>query len=189
MGHHGGLRWVDSLDRKVRNRLPPAEKSGVDAWPLVPGLRDSAGDDRPRSRHRAPAGRDLLLVRRYAARSRVGRRSVSGEGRRGRCADRILAARLPQDSRRQPVQEGRLLRYWLRDHSSAGERDGGVAGASAAPTNSPCWSHTFWSHPRSPEFWKRSRIASRHSWDPGMCARSWAIASTSPSLRATGRRS
>ena len=82
VGDHGGLRRADALDREVRARLPAAEGNRAGARPGLPGLRDAAGDDRPRARHRAPARRDLLLVRRHAARARLRRRSVSGASRR-----------------------------------------------------------------------------------------------------------
>ena len=61
--------------------------------PGCPGLRDAARADRPRDRHRLAPRRDLLLVRRHAARPGLARRPAEGEGARRRRADRLLAAR------------------------------------------------------------------------------------------------
>ncbi len=62
--------------------LPQGSRTG--ARPGMPGMRDAARNDRPRARHRAPPGRDLLLLRRYAARARLARRSVSSRRPKGR---------------------------------------------------------------------------------------------------------
>ena len=81
-------------------------------------------------------GRDLLLVRRHAARARPVDGSAVGQGARRRRAHRLLAARRACRSRAtHPGSRGRVLRRRLRDHR-AGQRDGGVpGGATAASTN------------------------------------------------------
>ena len=54
--------------------LPQRHRAGARTG--LPGLRHAAGNDRQGARYCAPARRDLLLVRRHAARARFGWRSV-----------------------------------------------------------------------------------------------------------------
>ena len=82
LGSDGGLRRPDPLHRQVRARRPASARSRTRARPGLSGLRDLARDDRPGARHRAPARRDLLLLRRHAARARLRRRSLPAQGRR-----------------------------------------------------------------------------------------------------------
>ena len=63
----------------------------LDPRSRLPGLRHADGDDRSGLGHRRAAGRDLLLLRRHAARAGLGEGPLHGEVGRGRRADRLLA--------------------------------------------------------------------------------------------------
>ena len=76
-------------------------------------------------------GRDLLLVRRHAARARQRPRPVPDEERGRRRPGRVLAARRAQARPREPRPRGGLLRHRLRDDRPA-QRDGGLPGASGS---------------------------------------------------------
>ena len=77
----------------------------------------------------ARPGRDLLLVRRHAARARHAQRPAVASRPRGGDV-RIVYSPLDavELARENPDARGRLLRRRLRDHR-AGQRDGGVPGA------------------------------------------------------------
>ena len=60
--------------------------------------------------------RDPLLVRRHAARARLGRRPLHGAGGRRRRPRRLLASRRPGGGPPQPREDRRVLRGGLRDH-------------------------------------------------------------------------
>jgi hydrogenase maturation protein HypF len=97
--------------------------------PRLPGLRHAARADRPRARHRAAAGGDLLLLRRHAARAGIDDDLLKVKARGRRRADRLLAARRGEARAEAPRPRGRLLRGRLRDHRPANAM--AVAGAKA----------------------------------------------------------
>ncbi len=91
------------------------------------GVRHAAGDDRPGDGHRLAARRDLLLLRRHAARARLADRppEVKADGGDVRIVYSPLdAVRLAAEN---PDAEGRLLRRGLRDHRPR-QRHGGEPG-------------------------------------------------------------
>ena len=74
---------------------------------------------------------DFLLVRRHAPRTGEQQRFVRGEGGGRRRANRLFAARLPQNCGEQhPEQTSGVLRRRLRN-DGAGQRDGRLAGRAA----------------------------------------------------------
>ena len=83
--------------------------------PGLPGVRDPDGPRRRRHRDRAPAGRDLHVLRRHDARAGLRRHADGREGRgRGR-AHGVLAARRAAPGEGEPRPRGRVLRDRLRD--------------------------------------------------------------------------
>jgi len=78
------------------------------------------------------ARRDLLLLRRYAARSRHRGRFISGQRRGRRRARGLLASGCGRTGRQESRQAGGFLRRGLRDHSS-GQRDERSRGQTARP--------------------------------------------------------
>ncbi len=115
--------------------LPPEVDAGP--RPRLPGLRHAARADR-QGASRSPRGPDVIFCS-FGDMLRVPgtrQRPADGQGRRRRRARRLLAARCARRSRAQnPERAGRLLRGRLRD-DRAGQRDGGLSGASArASTN------------------------------------------------------
>ena len=127
LGAHGGLRRPDAHDRALRHRpLLPAERR-AGARPGLPGLRDPAGDDRPRPRDRR-AARTSSSARsatccacpaRAATCSRCGAAAPT-------CASSTRRSTPSRIARENPDTRGRLLRHRLRDHR-ARQRDGGLA--------------------------------------------------------------
>ena len=100
------------------------------------------------------ARRDLLLLRRHAARARHAATICSRSRREGGdVRDRLLAARRARDRAPAiPERAGRLLRRRLRD-DGAGQRDGGLSGrATRRARTSRCSSRTCWCRRR----WRRS---------------------------------
>ena len=81
LGDHGGLRRPDPLDHPARHRPAAARRDRADPRPRLPGLRDAAGDHRQGAGDRRAPGRDLLLVRRHAARARQRQGPVPGQER------------------------------------------------------------------------------------------------------------
>ena len=75
-------------------------------------------------------GRDLLLVRRHAARARLARRPAAAQVAGERRARRLFAARRREPGGGEPRSPGRVLRHRLRDHGAA-QRDGRLAGPQA----------------------------------------------------------
>ncbi len=74
--------------------------------------------------------RDLLLVRRHAARAGQRPRPVPDQERGRRRPGRVLAARRAQDRPREPRSRGGVLRHRLRDDRTA-QRDDGLPGEAA----------------------------------------------------------
>ena len=83
LGDHGGLRRPDALDHPARHRPAAARRDRDDPRPGLPGLRDAAGDHRQGAGDRLAARRDLLLVRRHAARAGQRARTCSGSRAQG----------------------------------------------------------------------------------------------------------
>ena len=136
-----------SISSSASTSCCPSDRA--DPRPGLPGLRDAARADRPRGRDRRAPRRDLLLLRRHAARARLGRRPARGEGARRRRAHRLLAARRGAARAAAPRAPGGLLRRRLRDHG-AGQRHGGAPReAPRGSRTSRCWSRTCWCRRRS----------------------------------------
>ena len=134
----------------------------------------------------AQSERNLLFVRRHAARAGIAWRSVHAEIAGRRHPRGLLAAGLPEDSAR-PIRTSmsssspsglrrprRQTRCWSH-RAKAGERR----------RTFPSWCHTRWCRRRSPTSCNRRRTVFRDFLGQGMCARSWAIANTSRSANAT----
>ena len=112
---HGGLRRPDPLDPEVRDGRAAAREGAPRPRARLPRVRDPARADRPGDRDRLPPRRDVLLVRRHAARAGLAGRPPEGEGAGRRRADRVLAARRAAARAAAPGAQGRLLRGGLRD--------------------------------------------------------------------------
>ncbi len=110
LGAHGGLRRADAHHHPARHRPAAAARDRADPRPGLPGLRDAAGDHRQGPGDRLAAGRDLLLLRRHAARAGQRARPVPGQERGRRRARRLLAARRAQAGAAEPRPAGGVLR-------------------------------------------------------------------------------
>ena len=130
VGDHGGLRRADALDHPARHRPADPGPGRDDPRSGLPGVRHAARADRQGAGDRVASGRDLLLVRRHAARARQRPGPVPHQERGRRRPRRLLAAGRAQDRAREPRSRGRLLRHRLRDDRPA-ERDDRLPGQAA----------------------------------------------------------
>ena len=130
LGDHGGLRRADALDHPARHRPAAARRDRDDPRPGLSGVRDPAGDDRQGARDRVPARRDLLLVRRHAARAGQREGPVPDQERGRRHPGGLLAAGRADHRQGEPGPAGGVLRDRLRDHR-ASQRHDRVSGQTA----------------------------------------------------------
>ena len=119
----GGLRRAHALDLQVRDRRPAARQRRARARTGLSGLRDPDGSRRRRDRGRPQRRRDLHLLRRHAARPRLGVHAARRQGEGRRHPDGLLAARRAADRAREPGPRGRVLRDRLRDHRPVDRAD------------------------------------------------------------------
>src|SRR6516225_12174323 len=75
----GNLRRPDTLHREVWHRRAAAGRSYAGAWARVPGVCYAAGVDRQGATNCSATQYDFLLLRRYAPRARLLRRSIQRE--------------------------------------------------------------------------------------------------------------
>src|SRR5438128_6403720 len=115
VGPDGGVRRPDPQHRQVRDRRVPPWGDRARPRAGMSGVRHFAGDDRSRARHRRSPRRDLLLVRRHAARAGLTRRPAGAEIAGSRRAHRLLPARRGEAGGRQPQPLRGLPRHRLRD--------------------------------------------------------------------------
>ena len=118
----------------------------ADPRPRLPGLRHPARDHRQGAGHRLPAGGDLLLLRRHAARARLSERDLLARRRRraATCGSSTRRWTRVTPGPSNPDRRGRLLRRRLRDHGP-GQRHGRAPGRTAgASTNFSVLVPTCW---------------------------------------------